>query len=57
MSKGKGTCINPDLTKLQMEADYKLRQENNRLISNMTVDEKTISQFTSKGEQSWSMIY
>jgi len=52
VSKGKGTCINPDLTKLQMEADYKLRQENNRLISNMTVDEKTISQFTSKGEQS-----
>jgi len=53
--KGKGIYINPDLTKLQME-DYKLRQEKYRLISNMTVDEKTISQFTSKGKQSSSMI-
>jgi len=38
--KRKGININPDLPKLLMKADYKLRQEKNRLISNMTVDEK-----------------
>jgi len=32
--KGKGIIINPDLSKLQMELDYKLRQEKKKLIEN-----------------------
>ena len=39
--KGKGIFINPDLTKIQMELDYKLRQEKKRLFSNLSEEDRT----------------
>ena len=42
---GKSIFINADLTPMEMEIEYKLRQEKNILISNLSDDEKTIKSY------------
>ena len=48
--KGKGIFINPDLTKLQMELEYKLRQEKKRLINNLSEEDRNNCSFYIKGK-------
>jgi hypothetical protein len=43
--KGKSIFINADLTPMEMEIEYKIRQEKNVLISNLSDDEKTIKSY------------
>ena len=48
--KGKGIFINPDLTKLQMELEYTLRQEKKRLINNLSEEDRNNCSFYIKGK-------
>ena len=54
--KGKGIFINTDLTKIQIELDYKLRQEIKRLFSNLSEEDRTISHYILNVEQFSNMI-
>ena len=53
--KGKGIFINPDLTKLQMDLEYKMRQEK-RLVANLSEMIKIIYLYVLKGKQYINMI-